>query len=174
MESIRVWKLSSCCAVAAALTLLNSASDTTAQEPQLSLEEDYAYPFANEILAQTNIELIRGDGHLLLVDCNKPHSEEIGHIRIQTSDVTVGTDGLFCLEMSETASSGYLALEVHQVYEIRNDGRNLGLGHALTVQWEVDNASESGEVPRGGTLQIGSGADPSSGAATLLELRARR
>ena len=147
-------------------------SAAQADEPgATSLVETFEYPAAAQILADQKIKLIKGDGHLLLVDCDKPFTGDVGYIRVRSSDTTIGKKGLFCIEMSPTARTGFLSLEVPEAYEIRSDGQSRGTGHDIEATWEVDGVSDTDAVPPGGTLPIGIGADPNSNDATLLELR---
>lgn len=56
--------------LAAALSAaLSFAAGASAQDAPSTLEETYAYPYADEIYAETGIRLLRGDGHAVLADC---------------------------------------------------------------------------------------------------------
>jgi hypothetical protein len=82
------------------------------------IAEDFAYPGAAAILADQNVELISGDGHLLLVDCATPVDGDIGLLKVWTTDSTIGPDGLgrLCFRITapartETPARGRQAAE---------------------------------------------------------------
>ncbi|MEV6964221.1 S1 family peptidase [Hamadaea sp. NPDC051192] len=136
-----------------------------------TLVEKFAYPGAAEILAQLNVRLIAGDGHILLADCTTPPVNNVGVIQVWTTE-QVGPDasGHICFKV--TAATGRLDLQVPGVFEIRGDGQQTGYGHGLVAV--VDTASAAPitvVVNPSGSTQVGQGADPSNEPTTLLQLR---
>lgn len=119
--------------------------------------EDYSYPGAAEILAERGIKLIRGDGHIVLLeDC------PVGD-RILVWSRVASTP--FCFKAK--GATGYLTLELEQAYFI-----SAGSGHSLTAKVTVDGVTEPPiTVPKDGGQGLGEGENPEKGPATLLEIR---
>ncbi|KAB1155637.1 hypothetical protein ACLQ20_00300 [Micromonospora sp. DT46] len=136
-----------------------------------SIVEDFKYPNAAEILATQNVKLIRGDGHILLVDCATPPVGDIGLLKVRTTDEQIGADGIGRVCFKVTSPSGWLELEVPGVYEIRGDGQRTGTGHEVTAELESDEGEEiTVDVDPDGSTQVGLGADPTASPTMLLRL----
>lgn len=139
-------------------------------DPLPSAVELGAYPGAAEILEQHSIRLLRGDGHIVWADCATPPVDNIGVIKVRTTEpIGPGGNGLACFKA--TAPTGWLAMEVPAVYEIRGDGQRTGTGHPLTA----DVITEDGDrttvrVNPSGSTQVGIGASPDGESTTLLRL----
>jgi hypothetical protein len=136
-----------------------------------SIVERFAYPGAQEILDTLNVRLISGDGHILLADCATPPVDNVGVVRVWTTEqIGPGGQGLVCFKV--TGPAGRLDLEVPGVYEIRGDGQQPDTGHQLTAV--VDTASGPPTpvvVNPSGSTQVGIGANPNNEPTTLLQLR---
>ncbi|HKT02349.1 MAG TPA: hypothetical protein VJT31_22700 [Rugosimonospora sp.] len=147
-----------------------AAFSAGAQDTPPSIVEDFSYPGAADILAQYNVKLISGDGHILFADCTTPPVNDIGVIKVYTTEqVGVNGAGLVCFRV--LASSGHLELEVPGVYEIRGDGQRSSTGHKLTAIVRTD----AGQLPPvtvnpSGSTQVGIGANPNNPPTTLLQL----
>jgi hypothetical protein len=146
-----------------------AAADPT--DPPPSIVDDLSYPGAEQILAEQNVRLIAGDGHIRLVDCATPVSGDIGLLKVFTTDETIGADGVGRVCFRVLAPTGLLALEVPGVYEIRGDGLRTGTGHEVTADLRSDDGEEvTVDVDPDGSTQVGMGADPHAPPTTLLKL----
>jgi hypothetical protein len=136
-----------------------------------SLVEDYAYPGAAEILAQQNVKVISGDGHILVADCATPPVSNIGLLKVYTTDETIGADGIGRVCFKVTGARGLLNLEVPGVYEIRGDGQATGTGHEVTAELKTDDGDKlTVDVDPDGSTPVGLGADPDNEPTMLLRL----
>ncbi|MFF3115770.1 ricin-type beta-trefoil lectin domain protein [Kitasatospora sp. NPDC057904] len=128
-----------------------SAADAVAP----AVVEDYSYPGAAKVLADHNVTLKAGDGHIVLADCaSGPGLVQLYSRAANPSEV--------CFRI--TGSTGYLSLEIPQVYNIRGDDHTIKatLNTAGTVTSVAVNKNDWTPVGEGGT----------SGSTTLLELNA--
>jgi hypothetical protein len=160
-------------AINIAATLANGDSSqiqvgtATANEAPNSAVETYEYPEAADILKDQKVELISGDGHILIADCSTPRVDGWGLIEVHTS--APGTS-LFCFKV--VGNSGYLSMKIPAVFEIHGDGYRTGAGHNITAIV----STEDGELPPvkikpANSTAIGI-ADPTvNKEAMLLELR---
>jgi hypothetical protein len=88
-----------------------------------------------------------------------------------TEAIGPGGSGLACFKV--TAPTGWLALEVPAVYEIRGDGQRTGTGHPLTADVTTDDGDETTvRVNPSGSTQVGIGISPDNEPTTLLRLTA--
>jgi hypothetical protein len=131
-------------------------SSAHADEAQPSIEENYDYPDAAKIEAERGIKLIKGDGHIVFVDCAT--SGTLIQVWSKTSDER------FCFHV--TKPNGYVTMELPDVYYIRGDD------HDVVAKVTIDDETESVELEQNTWNPIGEGTSPDSGSATLLELRA--
>jgi len=136
-----------------------------------SIVETFAYPGAAEILESINIRLISGDGHILLADCATAPVDDIGVIKVYTTEqIGPGGSGRVCFKV--TGPSGRLDLQVPGVFEIRGDGQRPGHGHRLTAVVKPESGQQITVVVNpSGSTQVGVGADPDAEPTTLLQLR---
>lgn len=158
-------------------TLLPDASaegkraDISASDGQQSTIEDFAYPGAAEVLANRGIRLHKGDGHLTLADCGVTSDNPPADlILVQTHDLSLPGDPNFCFRA--TGTSGFLTVEISQVYVIRGES-----ARSLSAKVEVEPAagtsdpvvvkSERVDPKEWQPMGIGN----NEGEATLLELR---
>lgn len=136
-----------------------------------SVVEEYGYPNAEQILAEQNVKLISGDGHILLADCATSPEGDIGLLKVYTTDEQIGADGIGRVCFKVRAPYGFLNLEVPGVYEIRGDGLRTGTGHEVTAELRADDGEEVAvEVDPDGSTQVGLGADPEASPTMLLRL----
>ncbi|MFB9237089.1 hypothetical protein ACFFWC_16250 [Plantactinospora siamensis] len=132
-----------------------------------SIVEDFSYPGAAGILASQGVELIGGDGHIILSDCGAPPAGDIGLIKVYTTNV-IGQGGTVCFKV--LGSTGRLDLKVPAVYEIRGDGRTQGAGHEGTATVTTDSGVETTkDLDPDGSTQFGVG-DGGTEPTTLLQL----
>jgi hypothetical protein len=172
----RTWRIAAAvaalAAIAAGFTLTGgaAAAEAGAEAPQ-SLVEDFSYPDADRILAQHNVKLISGDGHIIMVDCATPAEGDIGLLKVRTTDEAIGPDGIGRVCFKILGSTGLLNLEVPGVYEIRGDGQKSGTGHQVTATVKPeDGESQVVQVDPDGSTQVGQGEDENNAPTTLLQL----
>ncbi|WP_328868850.1 hypothetical protein OHT76_01465 [Streptomyces sp. NBC_00287] len=145
-------------AVAAAAALLfNGASTATAEDIPPVAVEDFAYPNADQIYADTGIRLTTGDGNILLADCGAT-----GLIEVWARDRTEA----FCF--SVRGASGRVAMEVPAVYGIK------GNDYKIVADMTVDGTETSYDIDPNSWTAVGESADPEGRDHTLVELRATK
>jgi hypothetical protein len=135
--------------------LFASTPGALAEDSQPRIEENYDYPGAEKILQERGIRLRKGDGHILLVDCNGG----TGLAEVWSRK------GRFCFRITETV--GTLTLDLPEVYLIKG-----GSQHTIEATVTVDGTVKTVPVQTNTWTSVGEGADPKSGPATLLEFRA--
>jgi hypothetical protein len=132
-----------------------SAAAGPQDEQQPSAVEDFNYPGADRILAERGIKLIKGSGSITLVDCP---------VEVTTDLIWVdGLDGFICFKA--TSNSGYLTMEIDEVFSLRGDTHN------ATATVTVDDETETVALNKGAWRGVGVGEDDTKGLATLLEIR---
>lgn len=131
--------------------------------------EDFKYPGAAAILAEQNVELISGDGHIMLADCDTPVTGDVGLIKVWTTEPIGQTSaGLICFKA--LASTGRLDLKVPGVYEIRGDGQTSTSGHNGTATVTTDaGVKTTKDLDPNGSTQFGIG-EGGEEPTTLLQL----
>uniref|UniRef100_A8LW41 Secreted protein n=1 Tax=Salinispora arenicola (strain CNS-205) TaxID=391037 RepID=A8LW41_SALAI len=131
-----------------------------------SIVEDFSYPGAAAILAEHNVELISGDGHIVFADCNTPPVNDVGVIQVWTSELS---QGRVCFKA--LGPVGRLDLRIPAVFEIHGDGQRRGTGHngTATVITESGDETTKDLIPDGST-QFGEGTGPGNEPTTLLQL----
>jgi hypothetical protein len=149
-----------------------AASSQAAAEPETSrsVVEDFTYPGAAQILAEKNVKLTTGDGHIVLAVCGTPPVGDIGLIEVYTSDPSTNDGGEVCFKV--LGATGLLNMQVPAVFEIRGDGRRTGTGHDITAVVQTEGEQpKTIEVDSDGSTQVGEGTFPAGPPATLLQLR---
>lgn len=136
-----------------------------------STVEDFSYPGAAQILAQQQVQLVSGDGHIVLAQC-PTGPDTVGLIMVRSTDpVGANHDGRICFHV--LAATGQLTLKIPAVFSIRGDGLQAGQGHKLKAKLTTDNGTESTvDVNPSGTTQVGIATSPPGDATTLLRLDA--
>ncbi|WBO65544.1 hypothetical protein [Streptomyces camelliae] len=121
--------------------------------------EDYGYPQADRILAEKGIKLKKGDGHILLADCDLAAQQ----IRVQTvKDESVGRQGTYCFKA--LGKSGRLTLELPRVFAVEAPD------HPVSADLTANGETTTVNVPQGGFESVGEGT--AGGArSVLVELR---
>ncbi|UCM87631.1 hypothetical protein [Streptomyces marincola] len=114
--------------------------------------EDFAYPRADEILAEHDILLKRGNGHITLAECGQDGLLE----------VWARSRDRVCFEA--TGTDGYLSLELPSVYAIR------GNDYSTTANMTVDGEEKSFDVAENSWTPVGESADPEGREHLLVEL----
>ncbi|SCL67643.1 hypothetical protein [Micromonospora chersina] len=148
---------------------LAAGDDTPTETNGGSIVEDFKYPGAAAILAEQNVELISGDGHIMLADCDTPVTGDVGLIKVWTTEPIGQTSaGLICFKA--LASTGRLDLKVPGVYEIRGDGQTSTSGHNGTATVTTDaGVKTTKDLDPNGSTQFGIG-EGGEEPTTLLQL----
>jgi hypothetical protein len=123
--------------------------------------EDFNYPGADRILAERGIELKRGDGHIVLVDCS---GENLLRVSARGQD-----NQAVCFRV--TGNSGWLTLELPAAFLVWTN--SYGNTH---LKLEADSGdTQSYDVGPNDLQSIGE-SDPDSGGQefALLEIRVTR
>lgn len=116
--------------------------------------EDFAYPQADKILAERNIVLKRGDGHITLADC----AGESGLLEVWARD-----KDRICFKA--VGDSGRLTMEIPAVYAIR------GNNYATEVDMTVGTEKKSFDVEKNTWTPVGESADEQGRRHLLVEIR---
>jgi hypothetical protein len=142
-----------------------AAMSAVAESPP-SIEENYDYPGAAQVLAQRGIKLYKGDGHIVLVDCGpNPNTPPADLILVQSWDLNLPGGPNFCFKAKGT--TGYLTMEISQAYFLRGEN-----SRAISAKVETRDEPTVIDVERvdpGEWQPVGEG--QSRGPATVLELR---
>lgn len=135
-----------------------SASDTPQVKDddrvQPGIEEDFTYPGADKIFAERGIRLLKGDGHILLVECDN----SAGLVKVWSPFSTEPS----CFRVIR--APGLLTLELPEVYGIRAGQQSLAA--VVTINGTTETISV--EQERWAPVGVGANMAP----ATLIELRA--
>ncbi|MEV4283408.1 hypothetical protein [Actinoplanes xinjiangensis] len=156
--------------IAAGATILGGAAaalaEAAADESPQALVEDYTYPGAAQVEADRGIKLIKGDGSIMLADCGAdPNLPPADVILVQTTAVGSPDKTNHCFKA--TGASGFLSMEIGEVYFIRGEaGRTVG---AKVETQDATPVVETERVDPGEWQPIGVG--QGRGDGTLLELR---
>lgn len=148
----------------ATLTGISVASaDDPPQSPENSnppvAVEDYGYPGADKILAEKGIKLKKGDGRILLADCDPAAPQ----IRVQTiGDPAAYREDTYCFRTIGT--TGHLTLELPRVFGLE------AADHPISADLTANGQTTSVDVPKNDWKSVGEG---TSGGprSVLVELR---
>ncbi|MFF4836663.1 hypothetical protein [Streptomyces sp. NPDC001315] len=116
--------------------------------------EDFNYPQADKILAEKNIVLKRGDGHITLADCVSGTGQ---------LEVWARSKDKICFQV--TGNSGWLTLELPSVYGIR------GNDYATQVDMTTGTEEKSFDVTKNAWTAVGESADEQGREFMLVEIR---
>ncbi len=117
--------------------------------------EDFNYPQADKILAEQNIALKRGDGHITLADC----ASGTGYLEVMARDKA----DKICFKV--VGNSGWLTLELPAVYAIK------GNDYTTAVDMTVGTEEKSFDVAKNTWTSVGESADPEGRDFLLVEIR---
>lgn len=140
-------------------TAAHSTSGTGSGNGMPSAVEDFGYPDADRISATKGIKLQRGDGHILLTECDQSAQQ----IRVYTvKDASAGRDGLYCFQA--TAKSGYLTLELPRVFALETGT------HPISADLSANGETTTVDVAKDGFESVGEGS-VGGARSVLVELR---
>ncbi|MFE2560346.1 hypothetical protein ACFXGT_30870 [Streptomyces sp. NPDC059352] len=138
-----------------------SVSSSAAEEVPPHSVENFEYPDAAQILSEEGILLKKGDGRVLLAECDNSKNQ----IRILTvKDESVGRKDMYCFEAR--AGSGYLTLELPRVFALETTD------HSISADLTSDGETTTVNVPKNDFATVGEGDIPSGAKrSTLVEIR---
>ncbi|MFI1830742.1 hypothetical protein ACH41E_30535 [Streptomyces sp. NPDC020412] len=143
----------------AATTPSSGAVSTTAGTTPPVAVENFSYPGADRILTDKGILVKKGDGRILLADCD----QTIGQIRILTvEDGSAGRAGTYCFQA--TAKTGYLTLELPRVFALE------AADHPISADLTANGETTTVKVPKDGFEPVGEGL-PGGARSVLVEIR---
>ncbi|WP_344390916.1 hypothetical protein [Streptomyces vastus] len=120
--------------------------------------EDFNYPNADKILAEQNIVLKRGDGHITLADC----ASGTGFIEV----LARRTSGKVCFKV--VGNSGWLTLEIPSVYSMK------GNDYTTQVDMTVGAEEKSFDLDKNTWTAVGESADEQGREHMLVEIRSAK
>lgn len=126
---------------------------STADETPGYAVENFAYPNADQILQQKGITLKRGDGHIVLADCDSAPG---------LLEVWARSQDRICFQV--TGATGFLTMEIPSVYGIK------GNDYDTTVDMTVDGEDHSFAVGKNEWTPVGETTDPGQRPFMLLEI----
>ncbi|MCX4231818.1 hypothetical protein [Streptomyces ortus] len=142
--------------------LLGSPAHETSASPGLVADgtpgyavEDYNYPQADKILAEKNLVLKRGDGHITLADCAAGTGQLELLARNNTSKI--------CFKV--VGNEGWLTLEIPSVYSVK------GNDYSTTVDMTVGAEEKTYEIDKNTWTPVGEAADTEGREHMLVEIR---
>lgn len=153
------------------------ASTTPVQHPrgETSIVEEFSYPGAARIRDELGVELVSGDGHIVIDETcgTQPDDNGIGLIKVRTTEnIGVIHQRFWTVCFKVHGTTGRLDLMIPAVYEIRGDGYQPGTGHEGTAVIDTPSAAPvEVELNPDGNTPVGIGADPDNEPTTLLQLR---
>ncbi|MEW2169710.1 hypothetical protein AB0935_07090 [Streptomyces sp. NPDC007027] len=125
-----------------------TSAPTAGADTLPSTVEDFSYPGAADILATKGIKLKKGDGRVLLTDC-EPNADQI--VVRTVADAEVGRADNYCFRT--TAKTGYLTLELPRVFMIEL----LASEHPISADLTANNETTTVDVEAGGFASVGEG-----------------
>lgn len=134
-------------------------------EVQSSLVEDFAYPHADQVLAEHGLVVKTGDGHIEVVSSGTGAGAcAPGLIQVETLVDEEPYGGYFCFETS--GSRGFLTLEVPNTFLLR------GGDEPVEATAKLENgAQETYDVGVNESVAVDPGVTPQMPTAILVELR---
>ncbi|MEU7228054.1 hypothetical protein [Streptomyces chrestomyceticus] len=131
-----------------------TATATVADAEPGSAVEDFSYPNADKIKKERGIDLKRGDGHIMLVDCNNDG-------RLMT--IWSRTVGQVCFRV--TGDTGYLSLSIPKVYGVKADA-----DHKANMTLITDGSKQNIALGKNETGSAGETSDPERRPHDLIEI----
>ena len=116
--------------------------------------EDFDSPGAGRILTEKGIKLKRGDGHILLAECDQAAQQ----IRVLTvADDSVGREGTYCFKV--LGKTGRLTLELPRIFMVQAADHPISAdltanGRTTTVDVAKDETVSVGEATSGGVRSV--------------------
>jgi len=132
----------------------DSSQPSTSAAPPAAIE-NYDYPGASRILTEKGIKLKKGDGKILLADCDQAAQQ----IRVLTvADDSVGREGTYCF--TALGRTGRLTLELPRVFVVQ------AADHPISADLTANGQTTTVDVAKGETESVGEAA--SGGVRSVL------
>ncbi|MDX3458961.1 hypothetical protein PV396_44790 [Streptomyces sp. ME02-8801-2C] len=135
-----------------------TAAEAVADEAPGYAVETFDYPNADKILAEQNIVLKRGDGHITLVDC----ASGTGLLEVWAREKA----DRICFKV--VGNSGWLTMEIPSVYAVK------GNDYATEVDMTVGAEEKSFDVEKNTWTAVGESADEQGREHMLVEIRSAK
>lgn len=148
-----------------ALTSSGSAAREAADAPAPAVE-DYAYPNADQVLAQHGLKVFRGDGRIVLASSRTYDDGQCptGQIQVEKALPEAPYGVYYCFRTWGTR--GFLTLEVPATFGVRGGDK------PLQATADLPNGEDrTYAVPANGYVAIEPGEGPELPKAILVELR---
>jgi hypothetical protein len=149
------------CATLAGISV--ASADDPPQSPSVadppSAVEDYGYPGADRILTEKGIKLKKGDGRILLAECDQA-AQQIRVLAVE--DASAGRAGTYCFRA--LGKTGRLTLELPRVFAVE------AADHPVRADLTADGRTTTVDVPQGGFESVGEGT-VGGARSVLVELR---
>lgn len=117
--------------------------------------EDFNYPQADKILAEKNLVLKRGDGHITLADC----AAGTGQLELLARH----NGAKICFNV--VGNEGWLALEIPAVYSFK------GNDYSTTIDMTVGTEEKSFDIIKNTFTPVGESVDDEGREHMLVEIR---
>jgi hypothetical protein len=121
--------------------------------------EDYSYPGAANIFATQGISLKKGDGRILLAECDASADQIKVHV---VRDGASGRKGAYCFQAA--AKTGYVTLELPRVFALET------AEHPISAELTANGSTTTVDVAKGGFEGVGEG-NEGGPQSVLLEIR---
>ncbi|MFI8202054.1 hypothetical protein [Streptomyces sp. NPDC085937] len=121
--------------------------------------EDFNYPGADRIKSSMGITVKRGDGHVLVAECD-PKADQIRVLTV--ADSSAGRRGTYCFEA--TSTSGFLTLELPRVFALEAGEQ------PISADLTANGQTQTVDVPEGGFEPVGEGT-VGGAQSVLVEIR---
>ncbi|MYR96032.1 MULTISPECIES: hypothetical protein [unclassified Streptomyces] len=132
-------------------------AETVADEDPGYAIEDFSYPNADKVLAEQKIKLKKGDGRILLAQCDTVSGLLEVYSRVNEK---------ICFSVA--GDSGYLSLEIPAVFGVKGNDYN------AQVDMAVGDEEKTYAVTKNKWTAVGESADAQGRDFMLLEIRASK
>ncbi len=148
---------------AVSVPAIGSAAEPADLPP--SLVEDFAYPGAEQVLAQHGLKLFKGDGNILFVTSRTYDQGQCatGELQVEKSLDAEPYGVYYCFKTS--GSHGYLTLEVPGTFGVRGGDK------PVEATANLPEGEKTYAVPANGFVAIDPGTGDEMPRAVLVELR---
>jgi hypothetical protein len=154
-------------AVAGSVVFVSGGSPAAAADTPPPIVEDYSYPGAKEILDEHQLELIKGDGHILFVTSIKYNKDgrqcATGQIQVEKSLAEEPFGVYYCFKTVGT--KGWLTLKVPATFGVRGGDK------PLEATASLPQGTKTFPVPANLPVAISPGDGNETPKAVLVELR---
>ncbi len=154
-------------AVAGSIMVVSGGSPAMAADTPPPIEEDFSYPGARDILDRHQLELIKGDGHILFVTSIKYNEEgrqcATGEIQVEKSLEDEPYGVYYCFKTVGT--KGWLTLKVPATFGVRGGNK------PIEATANLPGGPKTYSIPANSPVAISPGSGSETPNAVLVELR---